>query len=63
VQTVFAISRNESRSAWVQRSDMTLHISLRKTGFQLPQDASCCRNWMMGAAMFPAKWLVIHPTQ
>jgi hypothetical protein len=35
-QTVFAISRNESRSAWVQTSDMTLHISKSKTGFQLP---------------------------
>jgi len=40
VQAVFTISRNESRSAWVQRFDMTSHISKRKTGFQLPPDVS-----------------------
>jgi hypothetical protein len=40
VQTVFAISRNESRSAWIQRSDMTSHISKRKTGFRLPPDVA-----------------------
>ena len=40
VQTVFAIPRNESRSAWVQRSDMTSHISKSKSGFRLPPDVS-----------------------
>src|SRR5271166_731265 len=31
-----AISRNESRSAWAQSSDMTSHIPQRKTAFRLP---------------------------
>jgi hypothetical protein len=48
VQTVFAISRNESRSAWVQRSDMTSHISQRKTGFRLPPDVSFEKQRLSG---------------
>jgi hypothetical protein len=44
--------------AWVHRSDMASHIPQRKTGFRLPPDVSCCRNWMTGAAISPAKWSV-----
>jgi hypothetical protein len=49
VQTVFAISRNESRSTWVQRSDMTSHKSKNKTGFRLPPDVSFEKRRLSGA--------------